>query len=86
MNFTSISRLNISASDVRQIADLELRMADVQPHASVAIVAPTDVAFGMRRMWQVLTEKTGWETMVFRTRQEAEDWVGRKVERLGLQP
>jgi hypothetical protein len=77
MDFTSISRMNISASDVRQIADLEVRMAAVQPHVAVAVVAPTDVAFGLSRMWEVLAEKTGWETMVFRTRQEAEDWVGR---------
>jgi hypothetical protein len=86
MDFTSISRMNISGADVRQIADLEQRMAAVQPHVTVAIVAPTDVAFGMSRMWEVLAEKTGWETMVFRTRPEAEEWVGQKSEGSGLHP
>jgi hypothetical protein len=80
VDFTSICRMNISASDVRQLADLDLRMAAVQPHLAVAVVAPTDVAFGMSRMWQVVAEKTGWEIAIFRSREQAEDWVGQKSE------
>jgi hypothetical protein len=75
VDLTYISSLSVSASELREVADLNMRMAAIQPHLAVAVVAPTDFAFGMSRMWEVMAEKTGWTIMVFRTRAEGEDWV-----------
>jgi hypothetical protein len=85
VEFTSISSFNVSASEVRRFVDLDIRMAAIQPRLVVAVVAPTDVTFGMSRMWQVMAEVTGWEIMVFRTRQKGEDWVRQKSEMPDLQ-
>ena len=40
-----------------------------------AIVAPTDAAFGMMRMYEVLAEKLFRVTHPFRTAPEAEEWL-----------
>jgi hypothetical protein len=75
VDLTYISNLSVSASELHEVADLNMRMAAIQPHLAVAVVAPTDLAFGMSRMWEVMAEKTGWAIMVFRTRAEGENWV-----------
>jgi hypothetical protein len=79
-DLTSVCSMNISASELRQLSDLNARMAAVQPRLAVAVVAPMDVAYGLSRMWQVLAEKTRWEIMVFRTRAEGEDWARQRSE------
>ncbi len=38
----------------------------------VAVVAPRDLEYGLSRIWQVFVEENGWETIVFRSRTEAE--------------
>ena len=44
--------------------------------ASAAIFAPTDVSFGMARMYQTLCESRGIDVIrVFRIRAEAEAWL-----------
>jgi len=43
-------------------------------------VMPTDLEFGMGRMWQAYADETGWESFVRRTRDEAEKWIQSKVE------
>jgi hypothetical protein len=42
---------------------------------AVAIVAPSDLAFGIARMWEAFAEVTRWNTHVFRSRAEADPWL-----------
>ena len=45
----------------------------------VAHVATKDIAFGLCRMWEILSDETKWEIMVFRNREDAEAWIMQKV-------
>jgi hypothetical protein len=47
----------------------------VSPGARVAVIAPTDMLFGVSRMWGVFVEPSGMEIQVFRLRAAAEQWV-----------
>jgi hypothetical protein len=78
---------DLSASDLQIIADQDRQIAALaRPGLVVAIVAPRDVDFGMARMWQVFTEETGWNTMVFRSFADADTWVREQVkERLATE-
>jgi hypothetical protein len=72
--------LELSAQDIRTLAELERRMAQIAPPGVVvAITATREVDYGMARMWQVLVEQTGWETMVFRSFDEVDSWLREKV-------
>ena len=76
-------------SDVRGVTDLRVTSAGV--HAMVAadaahtvqsgahqlaIVAGHDVVFGMARMYQTLTESTVSKVAVFRSQEDAIEWLG----------
>jgi hypothetical protein len=74
------ARVDLSAQDIRTLAELERRIAQLAPPGVVgAIIASRDVDYGMARMWQVLVEETGWETRVFRSFDEADSWLREKV-------
>jgi hypothetical protein len=73
-DFTNVSSLTLSNSDVR---DLAARAQDVlrrQKDLIVAIVAPSDIAFGLGRMLELYADQTEAIT-IFRTLAEAEAWI-----------
>jgi hypothetical protein len=76
----AVSSTQLSASDVEEIARHDKRVAAViRPGAIVAIMAPRESDYGLGRMWETLAESTGWETMVFRSREEGEAWLRARV-------
>ncbi len=45
----------------------------------IAIVAPQAGLFGLARMWETFVDDSTFETMIFKTRAEAEDWIQNKL-------
>jgi hypothetical protein len=74
-DFTGATTVQATADEIRQISFAEVRHAMSFPHLVIAVVAPTDIIFGLARMWQVFAGATGWTLRVCRSRDEAEGWV-----------
>jgi hypothetical protein len=49
------------------------------PGLLVALVADRNVVFALARMWEAFIEGIGWETKIFPTISEAQDWVRIRV-------
>jgi hypothetical protein len=75
VDLQSVVQLKMTGAEVREVACLDTQLSRLMPKAVVAIVAPQDYVFGMARMWQALTEETGWTTGVFRSREAAQTWL-----------
>ena len=59
------------------ISELSLPNADVPSPRRVAVVAPSDMSYGLARVFQGYRESAGdGVVQVFRTRAEAERWLG----------
>ncbi len=65
------------APEVQGIAYSSVQRAPLvfKPGARAAIVAPTDLAFGLARMWEVYMRGSGLTTSVFRSLSNATIWV-----------
>src|SRR5215467_13199334 len=76
-DFTKITKIKVSDDDIRELAQRNV----FSPHSRRAIVVPNDVIFGLARMYEILRDLQG-ETgiRVFRTLDEALDWVAPKGE------
>ncbi len=75
IDFTEVTSIQITPEDIQRIADTNKRMAKLNPHVVVVIIAPGDAIFGMARMWETVAESTGWKTTVVRTAAEADTWL-----------
>src|SRR5215510_10508857 len=86
VDLTLVDSLNIPYGDMEQLAYGDKRLAESAPPGVLyAVAAPRDLGFGLARMWQVLAERTKWETQVLRSRSEAEAWIReRALEKFGL--
>lgn len=77
---TSVDDIHMFESDMLTIAAQDEKIAGLVPSgAIVAVIAGSDFAFGLARIWESFIEHTGWETMTFKTRWEAESWIKEKV-------
>ena len=80
-----ISDINLSTGAIEQIALLCEKVSKINPDPVIAFVAKSDLVFGLSRMYEALVGHTDWEIMVFRSREEAVEWIRKRVGvKLGL--
>lgn len=80
IDHTNVTSADYTTADLRALAELDKTISPIaRKGAVIAIVAPSDVQYGLSRMWQALVEGTVWETMVCRSREDAQSWIKRKV-------
>lgn len=85
-DFLAISEIDIETDTIALIAGQTAAAAEKNPDVVVAMVADKDLYFGLSRMWASMAEPLPWDMRVFRTREEADDWVRQRVqERFGIE-
>jgi hypothetical protein len=77
---TDVKKIEIASNEVEIIAQLCKEAEVVNSDVVVAVAADKDFTYGLSRMWQILVEETGWEIMVFRSRDDAEEWIKERIE------
>jgi hypothetical protein len=75
VDLTDVTDLQVTSEHVRRIALENLTLAKLTPGAVVAVAAPSDVAFGMARMWQTFASRTGWQILIVRSKAAATEWL-----------
>ncbi|MCK4537186.1 MAG: hypothetical protein KAV42_00175 [Candidatus Krumholzibacteria bacterium] len=56
-----------SVKTLRRFAEFaEANLTDVTAHRKVAVVAPTDLSFGLARMYEAFSSSVQWDFVVFR--------------------
>lgn len=76
-DYTGLDGRAVLARHARSIAGDALSLRN--PGLLMAQLCPTDLEFGMTRMWEALAADTGWIMGVFRTRAELEAWLELKL-------
>jgi hypothetical protein len=87
-DFSGVETSHTTREQVLALVDSQAKRESSMPDVLVAIVARLDVSFGMVRMWQLHLDSKGtlWETRLFRTRPEAEEWLRERMrEKHGLE-
>ena len=85
-DYTAATEVGVSSKAIRLIADFCIAAAASNPDAVVATVADQDLIFGLARMSEILMARTGWESQVFRNREDAKPWIKERVkEKYGLE-
>jgi hypothetical protein len=70
-----IQRLDVTAAGVRAMVDHDTVHVARRTGHRLALVVPTDDAFGMARMYQLMRREDDGNVGVFRTMPEAEAWL-----------
>jgi hypothetical protein len=80
-----LTAIDVTADDVRDIAQQDLDVSSKAPNVSVAVLAYDTLSFGLARMWQAYVDGSGWRTAIFQDRAAAVAWLRTEVaERTGI--
>jgi len=79
VDYTPVGDIRVSVQDISVIAELTRQASKIAPDRIVAVVASEDASFGLSRMWEMLSGESSWEKMVFRSRDDAEEWLKKRV-------
>jgi hypothetical protein len=76
-DLSDVTGISVAAESVREIVRrVALHVDSRLVEGKLAIVASTDLSFGMARMYGMLRDDSPVEVRVFRKRDEAESWLG----------
>ncbi len=78
-DFRLVEKVDISSMDIRRISERDIRTSKINPQLITAVVAGKDVVFGLSRMWQAYSDNPSTITSVFRSMDEAEQWVKEQI-------
>ncbi len=76
---THCEEYQVSSAEVQRIADIDNTAAKTNPNIIMALISPTDVQFGMSRMWEAFIGDSTFVTQVFRDRKRADEWVNKQL-------
>jgi hypothetical protein len=74
-DYTQATLEQVEMGHLHILAQLSIDAARINPRLSVAIATNQDLSFGTARAWEGLADATGWNTMVFRSRELAQQWL-----------
>lgn len=75
VDLTGVDQFLVTRGDVERVVAVSHRLAALSPAMAVAVAAPTDLVFGMARMWEAMSNGSGWTTRVFRSVADARRWL-----------
>ena len=78
-DFTSVTELTVTSDGIRDAAQLCLAASKHNKSILVVAILPTDLEFGMGRMWQVYADETGWNSFPARDMKTAKEWLNENL-------
>lgn len=79
-DYSACTEIAVSTEAVKTVAKMAIDVSQFNKNIVISAALPSDLAFGLGRMWQAYADKTGWRSHAFRTRKEAEDWVQEQLQ------
>jgi hypothetical protein len=87
IDYSQVDDVLISSQELATVVGYDKRAAKIAPGIPVVIVGEKDIVFGLARMWEAFMLDAGWETHVFRSREQSEDWIRARVRnKYGVEP
>jgi len=74
-DMTEVSRIDIDLEAIKSNAALSEKALELNTDGIMVVVCPTDLEFGLSRLWQTYTDSGKDRVKLFRSRQEAEEWL-----------
>ena len=76
IDYREITELSVKTEDVEKIINQDKNNELLFDKSKCAIVASSDLVFGVSRMWEILSEDNKITTMVFRNIEDSLRWLG----------
>ena len=81
VDLTNVSEVIASNEDIEVLATQDAAAAKINSNMIIAIVASSDLIFGLSRMWEAYSYRSPLQSMVFRNIEDAEKWIDEMIQK-----
>lgn len=74
-DYTDVESFSTENADVREFADVYLNASQQNSDVVMIAIMPTDHQFGLGRMWEGYAQELPWTHRIFRSMEEAKEWL-----------
>jgi len=74
---TTCTEYRVTIEEMLIIADQDIEASKINKKITIILVSPTQLQFGMTRMWQALSAETGFKSEIFKNRESADDYMNK---------
>lgn len=77
-----VTEFRVSSETIQTCASFALKAAEINMRLVHVAIVPTDLVYGMARMWQAYSDGTNWNQNIFKDRKEAEKWLAANIDKI----
>lgn len=74
-----VTDFNVSVETMKAGANISKTVMETNQTVLMSVVAPNNHEFGMGRLWQAYIGSQGERARIFRTKEEAEEWIAQAL-------
>jgi len=74
-----VTDFDVSVDTIKHAARLSKEVMEINEAVLMAVVAPNNHEFGMGRLWQAYVGSQGEKAKIFRTKEEANNWIAQTL-------
>ena len=76
---TNVTELNVTTDAVIKNAEIAKSAFAINSNIIFVAAVPTDLMYGLSRLWQVYADESDGQTKVVRSREEADIWLAERL-------
>ena len=82
-DYSHVTEYKITPAGMKEMARLAVIASKVNPNIVLLGVTPTDLEYGMARLWNAYADDdtTGWETILVRSIEDANEWIEQNLKK-----
>ena len=74
-DLTDVDQFELTPTGIQKSANINIEASKINKNILAVGVLPTDLEFGLGRMWQAYANQTNWNTYTSRSLDEAMQWI-----------
>ena len=78
-DYTNSTSVEVNSEDVKFSANIAVRASKLNKDVILAGVLPSNLIFGLGRMWQAYASESNWQIYPAKTREDAEKYIKEKL-------
>jgi len=78
-DFTDVDKFDVSSGAIKTIADLTVQASMVNESLIIVVIVPTDLEYGMARMWSAYSDESNLRLYMARTKEEALKYLNEQL-------
>jgi len=78
-DFTDVNEFNVSSNAIKTIAHLTVQASKANKNLIIVVIVPTDLEYGMSRMWAVYSDESNLKLHMARTKEEALEYLNEQL-------